>query len=449
MKTIEKQRSINSRLIQITWPIFVEFVLLMLLGSMDILMLGNYSDNAVAAVGIVNQIINMLNLLFQIITAGTGIICAQYIGAKTKRENILKLSGTSLTVNLIIGFICSIVMYFASTFLLNCMNTAPGLMEYSKSYIEIVGGFIIIEAIGMTFSAILRSFGYTKVCMIITLIMNVYNVISNYALIYGNFNMPKLGVTGAAISTTVSRIIGAILLGIYLFKVVLKDFKLKYIYKISKEELKKILKIGAPSAGESIAYNIAKLMCTLILTYISVDALTVNSYINTIAMYIYAFSVSIGQGTAILVGQLVGEKRKEDAYKLCFSSLKKAMAISIVVAIIVVLLGRNILELFTDSESVINLALAVLLVNGFLEPGRTFNVVVINCLRAAGDVRFPVYIGVCSMWLIGVGLSYLLSITFGMGMVGMWIALALDEWLRGIIMCFRWKSKVWYNKALV
>ena len=117
MKTIEKQRSINSRLIQITWPIFVEFVLLMLLGSMDILMLGNYSDNAVAAVGIVNQIINMLNLLFQIITAGTGIICAQYIGAKTKRENILKLSGTSLTVNLIIGFICSIVMYFASTFI--------------------------------------------------------------------------------------------------------------------------------------------------------------------------------------------------------------------------------------------------------------------------------------------------------------------------------------------
>ena len=62
MKTIEKQRSINSRLIQITWPIFVEFVLLMLLGSMDILMLGNYSDNAVASVGIVNQIINMLNL---------------------------------------------------------------------------------------------------------------------------------------------------------------------------------------------------------------------------------------------------------------------------------------------------------------------------------------------------------------------------------------------------
>ena len=443
------ENNISKRLFKITWPIFIESILFMLLGSIDVFMLGRYSDNAVAAVGVVNQVIGMVNLVFGIITAGTTIICSQYIGAKSKKEDIIKLVGTSLMINVFLGLVLSIVTVIFATPILNAMNIAPELMDYSISYMKIVGGFIVIQALAMNFSAIIRSFGYTKISMYATFAMNIINLVLNYVLIYGNIGAPELGVAGAATATVISKIVGTVFIGYFLFKYVVKGFSFKYFKEFPKKEFKNIIKIGAPAAGEQMSYSMAKLVGTVILTYISVEALTVNTYINNIAMFIYIFSVAIGQGTAILVGQLVGKGDNDNAYKLCFNSLKKAFLASTVMAIIVALCGRNIFGFFSDNEAVITLGISVLIVNSFLEPGRTFNVVIINSLRAAGDVKFPVYVGIVSMWVIGVGLAYVLSIPLGFGIPGMWVALALDEWGRGIIMYFRWKSRKWCGKALV
>lgn len=445
----EHEIKLEENLFKITWPIFIEALLFMLLGSVDIFMLGKYSDDAVGAVGIVNQIINMLNLLFAIITAGTTIICSQYIGAKKKEEDIMKLVGTSLVINVILGIILSLIIFLFSDFILKCMNVAPEFMLYSTQFIEIVGGFIVIQAIILTFTSVLRSFGFTKICMYTTLVMNGLNIILNYILIFGNYGAPSLGVQGSAIATTVSKIVGTIFLGCYLFKKVLPNFSTKYLKSIAKQEFKNILHMGVPAAGENISYSLAKLVATVILTHISIAAVTTNSYINNICIFIFVFSVSIGQGSAILVGRLVGRGNLEDAYKLCFSSLKKAFVVSTVLGIIVAILGRQIFGIFTNNEEILALGASVLFINAFLEPGRTFNLVIINCLRACGDVRFPVYVGICSMWTVGVGLAYIFSITLNLGMPGMWIALALDEWVRGIIMYFRWKNKKWYGKSVI
>ncbi|WP_297421959.1 MATE family efflux transporter [Clostridium sp.] len=439
----------ENNLFKITWPIFAETLLLMLLGSMDIFMLGKYSDDAVGAVGIVNQIINMLNLLFVIITSGTTIICSQYIGAKKKDEDIMKLVGTSLVINTFFGGLISLLILLFSNFILKCMNVAPEFMLYSSQYIRIVGGFIIVQAITATFTSVLRSFGFTRICMYTTLVMNIFNIILNYILIFGKFGAPSLGVQGSATGTTISKILGTVFLGYYLFKKILPNFSVKYLKKIEKKEVKNILHMGVPSAGENISYSLAKLVATVILTHISIAAVTTNSYINNICIFIFVFSVSIGQGSAIIVGRLVGKGNPKEAYDLCFSSLKKAFITSTILGIIVAILARKIFGIFTNNEEIIALGASVLLVNAFLEPGRTFNLVIINCLRACGDVRFPVYVGICSMWAIGVGLAYILSITLNLGMPGMWIALSLDEWVRGIIMYFRWKSKKWHGKAIV
>lgn len=440
--------NLSKKLFEISWPIFVEFILFMLLGSVDIFMLGKYSDDAVAGIGVVNQIINMVNILFGIITSGTSIVCAQYIGAKRSKEDVIKLVGTSLIVNLILGSVLSIVLVVFASKILHIMNLAPELIGFSSQFLKIVGGFIFVQAISLTFTAVLRSYGKTKICMFVTLFMNIINIIGNYIFIFGNFGAPKLGVLGSAVSTSGSKIIGAIILGIILFTNILKGFSLSFLKKFPKQELINIFKMGGPAAGEELSYNLTKLTCTIILTFIGTAALTTNSYINIICMFIYVFSTSIGQGTAILVGRLVGEEKQEEAYQLCFKSLKKAFTVSTIIGILVAVFARQILGVFTTNEDVLTLGASVLLVNAFLEPGRTFNVIIINSLRAAGDVKFPVYIGICSMWTIGVGLSYILSIKLGLGMPGMWAALALDEWTRGIIMNKRWRSRKWCGKGI-
>ena len=111
--------------------------------------------------------------------------------------------------------------------------------------------------------------------------------------------------------------------------------------------------------------------------------------------------------------------------------------------------GRAIISLFTDDADIITQVAQLFLISLILEPGRTFNLVVINALRATGDARFPLYMALVSMWGIAVPLAYFLGIMQGYGLVGIWLALACDEWVRGLAMFWRWRSRRWQNKILV
>lgn len=161
------------------------------------------------------------------------------------------------------------------------------LMSDGIDYMKIVGGFVFLQAIVNTFSAILRAHGKTKTCMIVTIIMNVLNIGLNYVLIFGFGPIPSLGVAGAAISTTFSKFVAVIILGAVVFKTVVKEFKAKYLLAINRYEIRKILTIGIPSAGETISYNLACLVITRIINDMGKTVVTANSYISTITNYNY------------------------------------------------------------------------------------------------------------------------------------------------------------------
>lgn len=126
-----------------------------------------------------------------------------------------------------------------------------------------------------------------------------------------------------------------------------------------------------------------------------------------------------------------------------------AMLISLLLAIAMALIGSLIAPIFTDDATTQNLILSLLLVWIFVEPGRAINLTVISALKGSGDVVFPVQIGIVVMWGVGVFFAWLLGIHWAWGLVGIWIGVGLDEWVRGIIMIFRWRSDAWVSKALV
>lgn len=444
-----KQKTLKKELVQITWPIFVESILFMLIGIIDVAMLSHYNNNASGAIGIVNTLINMFNIFFSIITAGTSIICVQYIGAgKDKLEN-QKLIGASLIFNTLIGILFSILIFFFHDPLLRFMNTSKTFWDFSQVYLIYIGSTIFLQAIMSTFTASLRAYSYTQLCMYVTVIVNTINILGNYCLIYGKLGLPSLGVKGAAISTVISKIIGVVILGIMCRKKVMNNFSLSNLKPFPFYHLKNVLKLGTPAGGESIAYNGAKLVITIILTYIGTAAVNANTYVNSISTVIFIFAVATGQGTSIIVGRLVGENSKDDAHKLCLFAYYISLVITISMSIFVIVFHVPILRIFTNDTELIHLCRNIFLVDLILELGRCTNVVIINSLRAAGDVNFPVIMGILSMWGIGVLLSYVLGILFHLGIIGVWIALASDEVLRGIIMYIRWQRGTWRNKQIV
>lgn len=442
------KKIIRKELLKLTWPLFIELLLFMLLGTVDTIMLSKYSDKAVAAVSVSNQIAGFINLLFAVVTTGTAVLCAQYKGAKDQK-NLSLVATVSLLFNATLGIILSVVLVVFGKDLLSLLNVPTEVMSYGVDYLTIVGGAAFVQALLSTISAIVRSHGFTKITMYLAIGMNILNIIGNYLLIFGKFGLPALGVRGSALSTSVSRSLALVILFIILIKKVDRNISFKLLRPFPVEMLKRILKIGVPSAGEQISYNTSQMVITSFITQMGTNTLAAKAYIGNITMFAIVFTAAIGQGTSILVGNKVGAKKKDEAYHICLYSLKAGIVIAVSVSVLSAIFSRTLISMFTSNPQIIKIAAIVLIIDIFVEVGKVFNVVVISSLKAAGDVRFPVYCGILSMWGVSVVFAYIFGVKLEFALAGTWLACGMDEWARGLIMIRRWKSNKWRKKGLI
>jgi putative MATE family efflux protein len=440
--------NLSRQLSSLAGPIFIETLLVMMLGAVDTFMLSRYSDNSVAAVGVVNQLMNLVFLLFEVISIGTSILCSQYIGAG-RRDKVIQVVGISLIFNLFSGLLLSLGLYSFAGSLLQMMGLRPDLMSDGLPYMKIVGGFAFLQAISLSLSASLRSADKAKYPMYVSMVVNVLNIIGNYSLIFGKFGMPALGVEGAAISTSLCRFVSVVLLFVILFKKHIPSFPKELFSPFPWIELKNLLKIGIPSAGEHFSYSLSQVVITYFINMISNQALATRSYIVNIVMFTYIFALSIAQGGAILVGHLVGMKKINAAYTIGKRIMRLGAATSVTLALLTAIFGKHILGMLTSDPWIISTGATILWVEVLLENGRALNFFGVNSLRSAGDIYFPVLVGIVVMWGVQVVGSYLLGISLGWGLVAMWIIFALDENIRGFIFIRRWNSFKWVGKGFL
>ena len=440
--------NLSRQLSSLAGPIFIETLLVMMLGAVDTFMLSRYSDNSVAAVGVVNQLMNLVFLLFEVISIGTSILCSQYIGAG-RRDKVIQVVGISLIFNLFSGLLLSLGLYSFAGSLLQMMGLRPDLMSDGLPYMKIVGGFAFLQAISLSLSASLRSADKAKYPMYVSMVVNVLNIIGNYSLIFGKFGMPALGVEGAAISTSLCRFVSVVLLFVILFKKHIPSFPKELFSPFPWIELKNLLKIGIPSAGEHFSYSLSQVVITYFINMISNQALATRSYIVNIVMFTYIFALSIAQGGAILVGHLVGMKKINAAYTIGKRIMRLGTASSVTLALLTAIFGKHILGMLTSDPWIISTGATILWVEVLLENGRALNFFGVNSLRSAGDIYFPVLVGIVVMWGVQVVGSYVLGISLGWGLVAMWIVFALDENIRGFIFIRRWNSFKWVGKGFL
>ena len=433
---------------QLAWPIFIELTLFMLMGMVDTFMLSAYSDSAVAAVGISNQVINLIAVMFNFVAAGTVILMSQNLGAN-HHQKACEVGIVSIGANLIIGVILSMVMVVCSKYILDFMNTPDEIMNTTVTYTKIVGSFLFLMAIQPVLSGILRSYGYTKQSMIITLIANIINIFGNALFIYGLFGAPELGPIGVAISTVFSRFITVLLIAFIIVRKIDFSFSEQFFKRWPIQDIKNILKIGVPSALEQVAYSSSQVVILSFVSLLGTLAITTRVYTSNLSMFIYLFSLAIAQANQVLVGYFIGEEKNEEVYKQTFKTQGLAVAVSLTLSIVAYFGSDLLFGIFTNDPAILSLGKSLLLVNTVLEIGRASNLVLTNALKAAGDVNYPFIFGIVGMWLICIPVAYILGIHFNLGLVGIWIAFAVDECFRGLIFTFRFKSKKWTDKSFI
>ncbi|MBE3651719.1 MATE family efflux transporter [Vibrio navarrensis] len=443
-----KTQNINQRMsiVTLAWPILVEILLRTALGTSDVFMLSGYSDKAVSAVGVITQLTFFLIIVSTFVSSGTGILIAQYNGAGRDQDSI-HVGVASIALSSVIGVILSVLAVLGAMHLLPYYGLEAQVEQYAQEYLLISGAMTFNVTIGIVFTTILRSHGYSRSPMTVNLISGVLNIIGNYIALYQPFGLPVYGVQGVAIATVASQVIGTTILGVLLWRSSI-DLPMRSLAQVPSAVYKKILKIGGMNAGEVLSYNMAQITIVYFVVQMGTSSLAAFTYAQNIARFSFAFALAIGQATQIQTGYYIGKGWVEIITKRVQIYFLVGFASSVTVASIIYVMRDAILTLFTQQPEILLLAGSLVMGSIVLEAGRVFNLIFISALKGAGDIKFPVQMGILSMWGLGVVFSYLLGIHWGYGVFGAWMAIALDEWFRGLIMARRWRSQVWTRYKL-
>ncbi len=432
----------------LAWPIFFQSLLGIALGYIDTIMLSNYSEAAVGAIGNANSVLGFLALAFTVISSATGIMVSQYLGAG-KKEDMNRIYTVALAFNLVLSVIISLIVFFFSNPLLRAMQVPDEMMNDADTYMKIVGGTIFTQAVINAFSQIFDSNGKTVFGMIIAFGMNIMNIAGNYILLYGPLSSLGFGASGVAISTSASRI-AAVIAAIVYFTIIIKgSFSPRYLVPFPAKILRELLKLGVPTAGENISYNCSQLVLTAIVNTMGIVSINTKIYANMLSMITYMIAYAAAIATQILVGHSVGAGNYDFAYKRVLQTMRLGLVVSISIAVINWLASPYTFHIFSNDPDVAALGATIMLIAVFLEFGRTTNIIIISSMKAAGDVKFPTALAIFSMWGLSVLLAYILGVVMGMGLAGIWIGMAADEICRGIVVLIRWIRGSWKGKRVM
>ena len=429
-------------------PMFLELFLNTMLNNVDMLMLSHYDEYAVGAVGNANNIMFMMNILFNVIATATSVVVAQYLGAKQfgKMNMIYSLA---VVVNLAVGIVLSGAFCAANPLIMDLLNVSAEMRPHAMIYIYIVGGCGFLTAVFNVMLQILRCNGHTRVGMVVTLVINIINIGGNYLFLYGPLSFLKLGVAGVAIATVGARAIAVAAVFAFFFRKKIGKISLRYLNPFPKKLLAKMVKIGLPSGGENLTYNLYQTTMLSFVNAMGNESVLARSYCNTLISFAMVFSNASAMSTQIITGHLVGAGKSEQAYKRVFKTLLTSMPITIALAGINALICGYTLQFFTENAEIIALGQMIMIVDIFVEIGRCLNMTFVCSLKAAGAYVFPLIMGLLCNWGLGLTTGYMVGVVMGIGVAGIYAGTATDECIRGLIVMYYWYKKRWMGKSVV
>ena len=405
------------------------------------------SDTASAAFGLANHVQGAFFLLFRIISMGAGVVVTQNLGANNRAEAD-RTALASLGASTWLGLGTAVLLFGVTDGLLHAMQASSEVAALARPYLQLLALALFLDAFNASMAAVMRAHLRTRETMLNILTMHVLHIALCFPLMRGWGPIPALGMAGFAIALAISRAWG---LGIHLWlwRISLQLVPTWHDFtSIQMAALRSSLAIGLPGAAEAIAYRVAVLASVTVVSGMGTTALATQGYAMQIMNVIVLSTIALGFAGEILVGHLVGAGQLRQSWLLVRKTLLWSLGISFGIALLTALTAPWTLRLFTQDPAIIQSASMLLWITVLLEPGRTCNIVIITALRAAGDAKFPVMAGAASMLIVMGGGAWFFGVYLGWGLVGVWIAYTLDEWVRGGMMALRWFRLGWLRHAV-
>lgn len=443
-KTISNQVSSKS-IFFIALPLILQQLFYQMQIYVDRAMLGHVNSDYFSAIG--NATVPFYTVWSVIIAVcgGTTIMIAQSIGAKDTVQ-AKGYAESSFIGNSILPITFFLIFFFAPEFIFELMGVQSPILEYSTSFMRIMSFSLLLLGIETTAASVLQGIGTTKVIMYAGLLRNALNIILDWLLIYGNLGFPRMDIEGAALATTLSNVLVAPFVIIYVMKSKLMPFKLelKNIIRVKWSLYKKVIQLGIPAGLESSLWNIGNLIVISYLNMVNIMAAGIYSLIFSLEIFPVIIYMGIARASMTLVGHKIGEDDQRQAVKIGFKCMGYSLAVCVLVSVVFILFPNELLGIFTNDTSIIEKTVPYLLLVSITMFPRAINNVVGLSIQGMGDTKWMLY-GQIFGTIIMVGLSYVLIFVADYGIYGLFITFLLDEAIRAVINILRfWRGREFF-----
>ncbi len=446
-------------MISISFPIILEQVSITLMGMVSsILVSSGVGAQALSAVSMIDSISNIIISLFSALTTGSTIVVAQYVGRRDIQK-ATEASGQALISAVVFSLFIFLNFLIFRNIILNSLfsQAEPLVIQSAEKFFFVVNFSFPVLAVAQTCFGVLRGSGNTGTPMKISILMNIINVLAGYVLIFGisipftSIHLKGLGVVGAALALLISRSVGMLVSLVYLarFSGIIKLNKLCF-FKPNLSLLKIILGLGVPTSVEGSLFNVGKLITQTYIVSMGTAAIAANSIGSAVFGFINVPGNAFATGVMILVGQRIGRGEADDVKKTIFFAIKLGMAMMAVMCIICFPLNNLIITIYRAEPASAEILKQVLGSAYIASPiFWAMSFLLPAGLRATGDVRYTMFVAIFSMWVFRIFVGYFFGIALGWGLLGVWIGMYTDWFVRGVLFYFRLIGDKWKTKSVI
>ena len=441
--------------IAIAAPAVVELVLTSATSLADTIMVGKLGAYAISAVGLTTQPRLIMLATFVALNVGTTALVARFKGQGNKAEAEI-VTAQSIILALLIAILLTIPGVLFARQMVLFMGAGLDTVDAAASYFRILMLGFVPTVLPIAISALLRGVGDTKISMRYNLTANLVNIVFNYLLIYGKFGFPRLEVAGAAIATVIGNTVAC---GMAFWAILGRPFRkpgkaasefieLHFSRRNCVPDLpmlKRIFKIGLPSAAEQLAQRVGLLIYTITISALGTDVFAAHQIALTILNLSFVNGQAFGIAATSLTGQALGREDPEGAKRASAGCQKVGAIISSLMGILMFIFRKSLVMLFTTDPSIIVLGASIMILAALIQPFQSSFQIYAGALRGAGDSLYPALSLAVGILIIRPSLSFLLIHIWNFGLFGAWLALVFDQVTRFGLILARYRKGKWIH----
>lgn len=441
----EKPLFSNKALKALIIPLILEQILGLTVGMADSIMVSSAGEASVSGVSLVDSINILLINTFTSLSTGGAVVAAHRLGER-KKEEAGKTADQLLFCVVGIASLIAVLSLIFNRVILNGIfgGVEEAVMKNAVIYFYITALSFPFLGVYSASAALSRAMGDTKTTMYLSILMNVINISGNaiFILVF------RLGVYGVAFSTLLARITAALVM----YRIMRnKNRDLCYgknpFVKPDRKIIKSIMGIGIPTGMDNCIFQVGKILVQSLIAGLGTTAITANAIVGVVAGIAVIPASAMGAAMITVVGQTIGAGAVEEAKSYVKKMMRYSYFFMFLANGIIILFATPIAGLYQVSPETIKLAAEIIIFHsicavvlwpaGFSLP---------NAMRAAMDATYTMKVSIGSMWLFRIGLSYLFTLYFKMGLFGIWAAMAVDWVFRAGCFLWRFYSGRWLCK---